>query len=460
MNKIRTVFSFEYRGYIKSKPFIITTIIFVAVILIGSQVPSFLSTFEDIGTLIGGGEKQKALIWVSGEAGDDVAGSAEEESIIAALDPKALDEQTGGIYEWQKFDPAKDYEKEPGNVSSSAPDKAVAGSESAAVMSFSPGKAVEDGKYAIVLSYRGGGQYDVYGKGQDFALLAVPAMLDPYITNAVREAKMIGMPPEQKAEVKAILDMTVAGEIKTVGGGDAENNFWLAYVMLYVLFISIMMYCQFIVNSVISEKSSKTMELLVTSAKPIQLMFGKVLGVGFAAFTQIGAIIIAVIVGFVAALATWEQNIPGFKEMLTQMNISTGLLVFFILFFVIGYFLYAFISAAMGSTASRVEDAGSVSTLPSMLAVLSFVVSMISMSNIDAAYVKVLSFIPLFSPWIMFGRLCMASATFTEAAIAIVILIATVFFFGWLAAKIYRVGVMMYGKPMKLRAVIKAAVRS
>jgi ABC-2 type transport system permease protein len=280
------------------------------------------------------------------------------------------------------------------------------------------------------------------------------------MTDAARNAKMAGMTPEQQTEVKAVLSTTVAGEIKTVGGGEAQNNFWLAYVMLYVLFISIMMYCQFIVNSVISEKSSKTMELLVTSAKPIQLMFGKVLGVGFAAFTQIGAITLAAIVGFVFALGTWERNIPGFQDMLAQMNISVGLLVFFILFFVVGYFLYAFISAAMGSTASRVEDAGSVSTLPSMLAVLSFIVSMISMSNIDAAYVKVLSFIPLFSPWIMFGRLCMASATFTEAAIAVVILIATVFFFGWLAAKIYRVGVMMYGKPLKLRAALKAAIRS
>jgi ABC-2 type transport system permease protein len=142
------------------------------------------------------------------------------------------------------------------------------------------------------------------------------------------------------------------------------------------------------------------------------------------------------------------------------MNFSGGLLVFFILFFVIGYFLYAFICAAMGSTASRVEDAGSVSTIPMMLAVASFVVSLIGMTNIDAMYVKVLSFIPFFSPWIMFSRLCMASATFTEAAIAVAILIATVVFFGWLAAKIYRVGVMMYGKPMKLREVLKAVTHS
>ncbi|MDR1042776.1 MAG: ABC transporter permease, partial [Clostridiales Family XIII bacterium] len=146
-------------------------------------------------------------------------------------------------------------------------------------------------------------------------------------------------------------------------------------------------------------------------------------------------------------------------DMISQMNISVGLFVFFVLFFVVGYFLYAFSCAAVGSTASRVEDAGSVSTLPMMLATGAFIVSMISMSNIEAAYVEVLSFIPFFSPWIMFARLCMASATFGDAAIAMAILVASVICVGWLAAKIYRVGVMMYGKPLKLAAALKAALR-
>jgi ABC-2 type transport system permease protein len=201
------------------------------------------------------------------------------------------------------------------------------------------------------------------------------------------------------------------------------------------------------------------MELLVTSAKPTELMFGKVFGVGMAAFTQIGAVIAAVAATFALNFGVWEKQIPEFKEMLSQMNISVGLFAFFVLFFVTGYFLYAFICAAVGSTASRVEDAGSVSTLPMILATVSFVVSLVSMSHIDAAYVHVLSFIPFFSPWIMFARLCMASATFIEAAVALAILIASVIFFGWLSAKIYRVGVMMYGKPMKLVAVVKAALR-
>ncbi|MDR0519798.1 MAG: ABC transporter permease [Clostridiales Family XIII bacterium] len=429
MNKIKTVLGFEYRGYIKSKPFIITTIIFVAIIVLGSQIPHFLGAFENIGSMIAGGENQKALVIISAKAVD--AGAENADNGIGEI-CDGLNAVTGGLYQW----------------------------EGAADKVGDPEKLIADDKYSVIMEYDGGASYKLYGKGQDFALPAIAATIDPYMTDAARAAKMAGMTPEQQAEVKGVIETTVTGEVVTVGGGQAENNFWLAYVMLYVLFMTIILYSQFIVNSVISEKSSKTMELLVTSAKPIQLMFGKVFGVGLAAFTQLGALLIAALAGFAFSLDTWERSVPGFSDMLSQMNISPALLVFFVLFFVVGYFLYAFISAAMGSTASRIEDAGSVSTLPSMLGTISFIVSLVSMANIDAAYVKVLSFIPLFSPWIMFARLCMASATVTEAAIAIAILVATVIFFGWLSAKIYRVGVMMYGKPLKLKEAFKAAMHA
>jgi ABC-2 type transport system permease protein len=445
MKKIRAVLNFEYLGYMKSKSFIITTIIFVAIILILSQVPRFMGAFDDIGSLIGGGEKKTALVVLGGKV--------DNEDFAALLDPEVIDKATGGMYGWTLVSRSSWPEeivvkKADGSSTREGKDEAL-----------DPQKLVAGGEYDVVVEYDGGEEYRLYGKGQDFTLLSLPMMLNPVFTNAARAVKMTGMPPERRTEIESVLDTTVTGEVKTVGGGDAENNFWLAYVMLYVLFMSIMLYGQFIVNAVINEKSSKMMELLVTSARPTELMFGKVFGVGMAAFTQIGAIIAAVATAFALNFGVWEKQVPEFKEMLSQMNISVGLFVFFVLFFVTGYFLYAFICAAVGSTASRVEDAGSVSTLPMILATVSFIVSLVSMSHVDAAYVHVLSFIPFFSPWIMFARLCMASATFIEAAVALAILAFSVIFFGWLSAKIYRVGVMMYGKPMKLVTVVKAALR-
>jgi ABC-2 type transport system permease protein len=430
MKKIKAVLGFEYLGYMKSKSFIVTTIIFVAIILILSIIPRFIGSFDNLGAIIGGGEENPALLIVDGEA--------ESSGFASALDSEMLNKTTGGSYVWTVRKQSEEANPE------SAGD---------------PQKLISDGKYSVVVVYDGGENYNVYGKGQDFMVLSLPMMLDPVITDVARSIKMEGMSAETRADVESVIGTTVVGEVTTVGGGDAENNFWLAYVMLYVLFMCVMLYGQFIVNAVINEKSSKMMELLVTSARPIELMFGKVFGVGLAAFTQMGAIICAVGAAIAINYTVWVKQIAGFEDMISQMNISVGLFVFFVLFFVVGYFLYAFICAAVGSTASRVEDAGSVSTLPMMLAVAAFIVSMVSMSNIDAAYVEVLSFIPFFSPWIMFARLCMASATFGDAAIALAILLATAICMGWLAAKIYRVGVMMYGKPMKLVAALKTALR-
>jgi ABC-2 type transport system permease protein len=429
MKKIRAILSFEYLGYIKSKSFIVTTIIFVAVILILSIIPRFMGSFDNLGAIVGG-KGNPALIIVDGEA--------ERNGFSEALDPGMLNRMTGETYAWEVLSQI---------------------GQSSATSGGDPEKLISDGDYDVVIVYSGGGSYNIYGKGQDFMVLSLPMMLDPVFTDVARGMRMESMSAETRADVESVIGTTVTGEVTTVGGGDAENNFWLAYVMLYVLFMSVIMYGQFIVNAVINEKSSKMMELLVTSARPIELMFGKVFGVGFAAFTQLGAIIVAAGAAIAINYGVWVKQIAGFADIVSQMNISVGLFVFFVLFFLVGYFLYAFICAAVGSTASRVEDAGSVSTLPMMLAAGAFIVSMVSMSNIDAAYVEVLSFIPFFAPWIMFARLCMASATFGDAAIALAILVATAIFMGWLAAKIYRVGVMMYGKPMKLVAALKAALR-
>jgi ABC-2 type transport system permease protein len=200
------------------------------------------------------------------------------------------------------------------------------------------------------------------------------------------------------------------------------------------------------------------MELLITSAKPSQLIFGKVIGVGCVALTQALVIIIVAAIGIVLNMGTWMAQIPEAGAVMQSLTVSPGLIVFFVLFFLTGYFLYSFIYAALGSTVSKIEDASTIVTIPMLILIAGFVISIISMSNLDAGYVKVLSYIPFFAPFLMFSRLAMGEAGYVQAGIALVILIFTILIISWLAAKIYRVGVMMYGKPMKLKAIVKVAI--
>lgn len=420
MKEILNILGFEYMGYARSKAFRITTVVFVVIILIASMIPQIKGIIDSFDSK---DEKSEAAIIIKSTNSSEV-------SWIDFVNTEALNEVTV-TYNWTVEDASAD-----------------------------PTALINDGTYTAVILYSGGSEYTLYGSGYDFSLYELIALLDEYFSDVNKQAILAEMTEVEKSAVNEVLAANVAGEITSVssdgsGGADAMQNFWLSYVMLYVLFMVVMMYGQFVVNSVVLEKSTKAMELLITSAKPTRLMYGKVFGVGLAALTQLMIIMVAVFVGMLFNFSKWKSEMPEISEMLTGVNLSPSYVIFFILFFVTGYFLYAFIYAALGSTVSRMEDAGSIVTMPMLILVAAFVVSIIGMSNIDAAYVKILSYIPFFSPFIMFSRMSMGEAGVLEASIALIILFITIAILGWLAARIYRIGVMMYGKPMKLGSVIK-----
>jgi ABC-2 type transport system permease protein len=417
MKNIGTIIGFEYVGYLKNKAFRVTTIILIAIILIISAFPQLRSAMQGLTV---GGEKSSALLIMEKGTLGNIADTLVNDDVL---------NQIAGDYAWETGGGSED-----------------------------PKKIIEDKKYDVVLTYDGGASYKLYGSGHDFDLYGLIEILNEYFTGVSREAALQSLPPEARAGAEQVLGTAVVGEIEAVGG-DAGSNYWVSYIMLYLLFMVTMMYGQFVISSVVNEKTTKAMELLITSARPMQLMFGKVLGVGCAALTQLLLIVAATVVGFLINFDSWKEGLPDVADSIMSTNLSPALVVFFLLFFVAGYFLYAFIYAALGSTVSKIEDAGTVTTLPTLLVVAAFMVSIIGMTNIEAGYVKILSYIPFFSPFIMFARVSMGEAGYLQGVIALLILVPTVVLFSWVAAKIYRIGVMMYGKPMKLKEILKVAVQ-
>lgn len=139
-------------------------------------------------------------------------------------------------------------------------------------------------------------------------------------------------------------------------------------------------------------------------------------------------------------------------------NIPPGLFVYMLVFFILGFLIYAFLYGAVGSTASKLEDINT-SVMPiTILFVVAFIVIMISMSsgNVDNTIMKVCSFIPFTSPMSMFTRIAMSTVPWYEIAISIAILVGSTVGIGLLSAKIYRVGVLMYGTTPKISNIIKA----
>jgi ABC-2 type transport system permease protein len=199
------------------------------------------------------------------------------------------------------------------------------------------------------------------------------------------------------------------------------------------------------------------MELLITAAKPLDLMVGKVVGVGLAAMTQVAAIIAAVVIGLASNLSQWKAFQPSVFEALSGANISVGLVLVLFIFFVLGFFLYAFLLAALSSTVAKPEEAATVTIIPILLMIASFILGFIALSGaVSKTLIAVLSYVPFFTPFVMTSRFCLGDVSTAGLIIGMLDMAVSVGIVAILAAKIYRVGVMMYGSSGGLKAVAKA----
>ena len=226
--------------------------------------------------------------------------------------------------------------------------------------------------------------------------------------------------------------------------------------MIFALYMVILLYGQMVATNVATEKSSRAMELLVTSANPTSMMFGKVLASCLAGFAQL-------VLVFGSAILLYNIN----KEQLANpliasiFDIPLGLFAYMIVFFILGFLIYAFMFGAIGSTASKLEDINT-SVMPiTYLFIIAFMVVMFSMTsgNIDNTLMRICSFVPFTSPMAMFTRIAMSTVAWYEIAASIVILIGSTVGIGVLSAKIYRVGVLLYGNQPKLGAILKTVLK-
>ncbi len=271
------------------------------------------------------------------------------------------------------------------------------------------------------------------------------ALLEVYRANAMME---LGITMEEAME---IMSVSIKSETKILGK-DQVQNFIYTYVMIIALYVVILLYGQMIASNVATEKSSRAMELLITSAKPTSLMFGKILSSCIMGFSQL-------LLVFGTALVLFNINREQFSNPIiaSVFDMPPELFGFMLVFFVLGFLVYAFLYGAVGSTVSKLEDINT-SVMPiTFLFIIAFMVSMMSMTegDVNSTMMQVCSYIPFTSPMVMFTRICMSTINWYEIVASIAILVVSVVGIGIASAKIYRVGVLLYGTPQKLPAIIK-----
>lgn len=258
----------------------------------------------------------------------------------------------------------------------------------------------------------------------------------------------------------------------------AMINSLMGTLLNLVLYMFLLLYGSQVMNSIIEEKNNRVLEIVVSSVKPMQLMLGKIVGVGLVALTQIliwGIIMVSIssmllpalipgdmlaeaaaINSGMADVSTSNMDVDLARALGTFTNVGYMLEVFGLLtFFLIGgYLLYAAIFAAIGASVDNLQDAGQLQTIGIIPIFIGLFSSMAVIQDPNSTFAVVMSLIPFTSPMVMMARVPFGIPAW-QIVLAVVLLVASTFAAIWIAAKIYRVGIFMYGKKPTVRDLIR-----
>jgi ABC-2 type transport system permease protein len=238
-----------------------------------------------------------------------------------------------------------------------------------------------------------------------------------------------------------------------------EVKYFGALIFVGIMFGMIIGYGQLVMRSVIDEKNSRIMEVLVSSVTPFQLMFGKIMGLGAATLTQV-AIWFLIGLGLFTMRATLEID-PA----IGQLAFDPALVIFFVLYLVSGYMLFSALFALIGSIVTSEKEAQNFVAPISMVMILPFILGISIVQNPHSTLAVTFSMIPFTAPTMAMMRLVFVAPSVTdyslfsgiigESLLSFLVIVATVVLVTWITARIFRVGILMYGKRPTLPEIVK-----
>jgi len=228
-------------------------------------------------------------------------------------------------------------------------------------------------------------------------------------------------------------------------GGGSGAAFGSAYGMFFLMYFVILFYGMNVARSIIEEKTSRVFELLLATMKPSDMLAGKVIGVGAVGLTQVG-------IWIALAIAAVESQLIGSNIHILP---SPGQGVLFIVFFLLGYLLYSSIAAALGAMTNSEQELQQMQIFLMLPLISCTVVIFNVVTNPDGIIAKVFSFIPFTTPLIMYTRVIVGKPGTLAVAGSIVEMLVTIAIVLWFASRIYRVGILMYGKKPNLPEILR-----
>ncbi|MFD2115711.1 ABC transporter permease [Paenibacillus yanchengensis] len=435
MNSFWTIVGFTVRNKIKAKSFKITTLIIAIVLSIGINLPYIFTQFNIGGS---GGAEQTAVGYIQMSDAD-----------LGTTTGKKLEQHFAAIEDGSLV--VRGYES-----------KGSAESDEQQLRA-----AIASGEIEGYLLF---GELDDSGfpkmtyKSEAMLEFQVQSNIESALKNIRQQdiLKDAGLTEEQVTLLNAPISIETiqisasGGGLGTVGEGKTAGqqgiNMWIVYGMIILLFMAVMISGNMIASEITAEKSSRVMEILITSVAPLKQMFGKIFSMFLVVIIQL-AVYVAV---FIANL-----SLPHNQEIMKQLNLNFDtvdpmLLGYSLLFFLTGFFLFATMFAAVGSIVSRTEDLGQAVMPITLISLAGFYIAIFSISSPDSMMVNVTSYIPFFSPFVMLLRLGLTDPPAWQVLTSIGILLVTIYISVWISAKIYRTGVLMYGKRPSWKEIRKA----
>ena len=413
MKQFFNVLSFELSGYFKNKTYTISTIILSLLLIVGLSLPSIFDMSKVIPSLQNDNENVQSIDKVSEEDKTNFI-IVDNNNVLGNLD---ILETTFPNSKWTKVE-----------SSDEAKDIVKSGKSEAAFILDSLNK------YSYLVNNLGFNDTNQV----IFENLLVSLNQQFYATENNLDIN------DFQSAITPSFDSNV-----TILGKDSSNNFFYVYILIFVMYMMILLYGQLIATSVTSEKSNRAIEVLITSVNSNSLIFGKVIAATLAGFIQIGIVL-------ASGIITYSLNSKAWNGLLDNIfKIPTNILLTFIIFGSIGYLSYSFIFGALGALVSETEDISSSIAPITIIFMVGFFISMFGLTNSDTLLVKIASFIPFTSSMTMLVRVALGSVSNFEIIISLLILVVSTILTAFGAAKIYRLGTLMYGNPIKLKNALK-----
>lgn len=285
------------------------------------------------------------------------------------------------------------------------------------------------------------------------------AISERVVAEAALSARLAGM--EDPAGLRQLLG---GGELEFQALRDEDDgeavdegvSLVVGFAGAFLLYITMLIYGAYVLRSVLDEKTNRVVEVVISSIRPWQLMLGKILGVGAMGLTQLGIWVAFVAVLALAGLPLAAARLPIENVDLLQAVLpGVGVLLLFLVYFVLGYFLYAALFAAVGAMCSREEEAQQAQFPLVMLLIVPLMLQMNTINGRGFEWIEWVALFPFFSPILMFPRAAAGTVPAWMTALSLLLMAAAIAGTAWVAGRIYRTGILMQGKRPTLKELVR-----